>query len=91
MSGAMTRSVPRPIPPLVKLALEVGPIAIFFLAYRLAPVAPDERRRMVTTLVVPRSQDEVEREVWEIATGSEPHIDFVTDDLAAFLEGVVTR
>ncbi|MFO1106468.1 MAG: septation protein A [Amaricoccus sp.] len=37
----MTRSVPRPIPPLVKLALEVGPIAIFFLAYRLAPVAPD--------------------------------------------------
>lgn len=41
MSGAMTRSVPRPIPPLVKLALEVGPIAIFFLAYRLAPVAPD--------------------------------------------------
>lgn len=48
-------------------------------------------RGMVTTLVVPRSQDEVEREVWEIATGSEPHIDFVTDDLAAFLEGVVTR
>lgn len=41
MSGAMTRSAPRPIPPLVKLALEVGPIAIFFLAYRLAPVAPD--------------------------------------------------
>jgi len=48
-------------------------------------------RGMVTTLVVPRSQDEVEREVWEIATGSEPHIDFVTDDLAAFLEGVVAR
>lgn len=28
----------RTIPPLLKLALEVGPIAIFFLAYRLAPV-----------------------------------------------------
>jgi intracellular septation protein len=28
----------RRIPPLVKLALEVGPIAVFFLAYRLAPV-----------------------------------------------------
>ena len=28
----------RRIHPLVKLALEVGPIAIFFLAYRLAPV-----------------------------------------------------
>ena len=24
--------------PLLKLALEVGPIAVFFLAYRLAPV-----------------------------------------------------
>ena len=48
-------------------------------------------RGMVTTLVVPRTEDEVEREVWEIATGSEPHIDFVTDDLAAFLEAVVTR
>ncbi|HPG05220.1 MAG TPA: pyrimidine 5'-nucleotidase, partial [Rhodoblastus sp.] len=46
-------------------------------------------RGMVTTLVTPRSQDEVEREVWEIATGDEPHIDFVTDDLAAFLEAVV--
>jgi intracellular septation protein len=28
----------RPIHPLVKLALEVGPIGVFFLAYRFAPV-----------------------------------------------------
>ena len=48
-------------------------------------------RGMVTTLVVPRSEEEVQREVWEIATGSEPHIDFVTDDLAAFLEAVVVQ
>ena len=48
-------------------------------------------RGMVTTLVTPRSEEEVEREVWEIATGSEPHIDFVTDDLAAFLEAVVKQ
>jgi putative hydrolase of the HAD superfamily len=46
-------------------------------------------RGMVTTLVVPRSDEEVEREEWEIATGDEPHIDFVTDDLAAFLEAVL--
>lgn len=41
MSGAMTKTAPRHIHPLLKLALEVGPIAIFFLAYRLAPVSPD--------------------------------------------------
>ncbi len=35
MSGAMSE---RHINPLLKLALEVGPIAVFFLAYRLAPV-----------------------------------------------------
>ena len=36
MSGAMSE---RRINPLLKLVLEVGPIAVFFLAYRLAPVA----------------------------------------------------
>jgi intracellular septation protein len=29
--------VQRQIPPLLKLALEIGPIAVFFLAYRMAP------------------------------------------------------
>ena len=48
-------------------------------------------RGMVTTLVTPRAEDQVEREVWEIATGGEPHIDFTTDDLAAFLEAVVAK
>ncbi len=51
-------------------------------------VAP-HARGMVTTLVTPRAADKVEREQWEIATGREPHVDFVTDDLAAFLEAVV--
>ena len=36
MSGAMSG---KKIHPLLKLVLEVGPIAVFFLAYRLAPVA----------------------------------------------------
>jgi intracellular septation protein len=39
----------RHIHPLVKLALEVGPIAVFFLAYRLAPVPegiPDAERQL---------------------------------------------
>lgn len=49
------------------------------------------RRGMVTTLVVPRTPAEVEREQWEIASGDEPHVDFVTDDLAAFLEAILSR
>jgi intracellular septation protein len=53
--------MPRRIHPLVKLALEVGPIAAFFLAYRLAPV-PDglataerqlEQILFATTVFVP--------------------------------------
>jgi putative hydrolase of the HAD superfamily len=48
-------------------------------------------RGMVTTLVTPRTPAEVEREQWEIASGDEPHVDFVTDDLAAFLEAIRAR
>ena len=37
--GRMPEPTPdRRIHPLLKLALEVGPIAVFFLAYRMAPV-----------------------------------------------------
>lgn len=46
MSGAMSG---KKIHPLLKLVLEVGPIAVFFLAYRLAPVAeglPLEERQL---------------------------------------------
>lgn len=45
-------------------------------------------RGMTTVLVLPGAGETVEREAWEIATGDEPHIDFVTDDLAGFLEGL---
>ncbi len=48
-------------------------------------------RGMVTTLVVPRPSDKVERELWEIATGGEPYVDFVTDDLTAFLEAIMAK
>ena len=46
MSAAMTE---RHIHPLAKLALEIGPIAVFFLAYRWAPVPeglPDSERQL---------------------------------------------
>jgi len=42
-----------------------------------------------TVLVKPRSEVAVAREDWEIAEGHEPHIDFVTSDLAAFLETIM--
>ena len=37
--GYVAPMAPRHINPILKIVLEVGPIAVFFLAYRLAPVA----------------------------------------------------
>ncbi len=48
-------------------------------------VVPHERG-MVTTLVVPASAASDHREPWEGVGAAEPHVDFVTDDLASFLE-----
>jgi putative hydrolase of the HAD superfamily len=53
-------------------------------------VAP-HARGMTTVLVLPGAGENVERETWEIASGDEPHVDFVTDDLVGFLEGVIGR
>jgi len=41
---------------------------------------------MTTVLVSPPPGDGPEREAWEISDGFQPHVDFVTDDLAGFLE-----
>lgn len=46
------------------------------------------RRGMTTVLVLPGVGEVVEREAWEIASGDEAHVDFVTDDLVAFLESL---
>jgi putative hydrolase of the HAD superfamily len=46
------------------------------------------RRGMTTVLVSPGAGATAEREAWEIASGDEAHVDFVTDDLVEFLEGV---
>jgi putative hydrolase of the HAD superfamily len=40
---------------------------------------------MQTVLLVPRNLEETVVEWWEKTSGDEDHIDFVTDDLAAFL------
>ena len=42
-------------------------------------------RGMITTLVTPKKGAMDHREAWEIGSGREPYIDFVTDDLGAFL------
>jgi putative hydrolase of the HAD superfamily len=43
-------------------------------------------RGMTTVLVLPGEGGAHEREAWEVASGDEPHVDFVTADLAGFLE-----
>jgi putative hydrolase of the HAD superfamily len=46
---------------------------------------------MTTVLVVPEGQREVFREDWELEGRGEPHVDYVTDDLAAFLETIAAH
>ena len=43
---------------------------------------------MTTVLVVPKGAGVVLREEWELAGRDEPHVDYVTDDLAGFLRGI---
>lgn len=46
---------------------------------------------MTTVLVMSEPGAEDEREAWEIASGCERHVDFATDDLVGFLQGLVAR
>jgi putative hydrolase of the HAD superfamily len=48
-------------------------------------------RGMTTVLVETPPSERHAREAWEIAHGAEPHVDFVTDNLPAFLERIVAR
>jgi putative hydrolase of the HAD superfamily len=43
---------------------------------------------MTTVLVVPEGTREVFREDWELAGRNDPHVDYVTEDLVAFLERI---
>jgi putative hydrolase of the HAD superfamily len=46
---------------------------------------------MITVLVVPSGTREVFREEWELAGRDAPHVDYVTDDLAGFLQRAAAR
>jgi putative hydrolase of the HAD superfamily len=48
-------------------------------------------RGMITVLVVPQGAGVVLREEWELAGRDEPHVDYVTDDLAEFLRGIAAE
>jgi putative hydrolase of the HAD superfamily len=48
-------------------------------------------RGMITVLVVPKGAGVVPREDWELAGRDEPHVDYVTDDLAEFLRGIAVE
>jgi len=45
---------------------------------------------MKTVLILPQGTRDVFRDAWEIEGDKEPHVDFTTDDLAGFLDEVVT-
>ncbi len=49
------------------------------------------RRGAITVLVTPPKGETHQREVWELSNGDDPHVDFVTDNLTAFLESIVAR
>ena len=44
---------------------------------------------MRTVLLVPRNLDTVLLERWETLTAEDDHIDYITDDLAGFLTGIL--
>jgi putative hydrolase of the HAD superfamily len=46
---------------------------------------------MTTILVVPQGAQVVLREEWELAGRDSAHVDYVTDDLTAFLRGISAR
>ncbi len=46
---------------------------------------------MLTVLVRPKEGADDHREAWEKHDDTPPHVDFVTDDLTGFLEGLVRR
>jgi putative hydrolase of the HAD superfamily len=47
------------------------------------------RLGMTTVLVVPDGSKEVVRENWELEGRDDAHVDHVTNDLTAFLQGLV--
>jgi len=44
---------------------------------------------MTTVLVVPQEQREVFREAWELEGRDAPHVDYVTENLADFINGLI--
>lgn len=52
-------------------------------------LAVPHRHGMRTVLVVPEGTREVFREDWELEGKAAPHVEFVTDDLASFLERIL--
>ncbi len=53
-------------------------------------LAVPHQHGMATVLVTPRQGGRDHREDWEMLAGRAPHVDFVTDDLAAFLQRVMS-
>jgi putative hydrolase of the HAD superfamily len=85
---------PKPFPEnydrfLARHGVDVGRAAMFEdLARNLAV---PHALGMTTVLVVPHASYDVVREGWEMEGRQAAHVDYVTDDLAGFLEAVAER
>lgn len=66
----------------------VGPNAVMFEDLARNLVVP-KALGMTTVLIVPRNLEPTYSEIWERDTGFEDEVDYVTDDLATFLETIL--
>jgi hypothetical protein len=66
-------------------AFSIAPLLVSLAAVRLASA----QGRKMTVLVVPRNFEPTFSEIWERDPANEDDVDFVTDDLAAFLTAIV--
>jgi putative hydrolase of the HAD superfamily len=46
---------------------------------------------MVTVLVVPEGDREIMRERWELEGRDAPHVDYVTENIAGFIGGLLEK
>jgi len=73
----------------VALHAIVGPNAVMFEDLARNLTVP-KALGMTTVLIVPRNLEPTYSEIWERDPGNEDHVDYVTDDLTAFLQTVRT-
>jgi len=84
---------PKPLPQVYKRFLQrhaVDPARAVMFEDLARNLETPHALGMITVLVVPEHTREIFREGWELEGREAPHVDYVTDNLAGFLEGIVS-